>query len=100
MPPGHPWHGQNFMHVDVRIHGGLTYGQACQGDICHVPKPGESDDVFWLGFDCGHYNDLVPGMGEHRLPHWDKLPPSEYRDQGYVTNETRILAEQARVAAG
>lgn len=84
------------MDLDVRIHGGLSYGKACQGDICHVPKPGEPDGVFWLGFDCGHYNDVVP----NHLAEW--APPSTaiYRDQGYVTNETRILAEQAKAAAG
>lgn len=55
VPPGHPWHGKHYDAVDADVHGGLTYAEPCSGEICHVPQPGESDDVWWLGFDCGHY---------------------------------------------
>lgn len=35
----------------LAVHGGLTYSDRCHDDICHVPAPGEPDDVWWFGFD-------------------------------------------------
>jgi hypothetical protein len=46
--------------LEAIAHGGLTYQGLCQGHICHVPEPGEGE-VFWFGFDCGHYKDFQPG---------------------------------------
>jgi hypothetical protein len=66
LPPGHPMHGKNRSDTNVEeldAHGGITYAAACAGDICHVPGPGESDDVWWLGFDCAHAGDYSPGLG-------------------------------------
>jgi hypothetical protein len=64
VPPGHPWHGLDFPDVPDAAHeaawGGLTYSAACSGEVCHIPAPGEPDDVWWLGFDCCHYDDLTP----------------------------------------
>lgn len=62
VPPGHPWHGKSYNEVKANVHGGLTYANPCQGHICHVPNPGESGDVWWLGFDCAHAGDLGPAM--------------------------------------
>jgi hypothetical protein len=66
VPPGHPWHGKGYDDVRTKdgewpdAHGGLTYAGACSGTICHVPKPGEPDDVWWLGFDHAHCGDSSP----------------------------------------
>src|SRR5690606_29850193 len=65
VPPGHSLHGKSYGDdaVDaLNVHGGITYGGACQvgGHICHVPAPGEPDDVWWLGFDCNHSGDVSP----------------------------------------
>lgn len=63
VPPGHPWHGADARSLDVWIHGGLNYSASCDVDmpiedgICHVPAPGRPGDVWWLGFDCGHWCD-------------------------------------------
>lgn len=62
VPPGHPAFEKGYDNVDVDIHGGLTYANHCQGDICHKPKAGEPDNVWWLGFDCAHGFDLSPRM--------------------------------------
>jgi hypothetical protein len=43
-------------------HGGVTYAGPCNGPICHVPQPGESDEVWWFGFDTGHAGDFSPGL--------------------------------------
>jgi hypothetical protein len=114
VPPGHPLHGKHYADVDVRVHGGLTYGSACDGEICHVPKPGEPEEVFWFGFDCGHFTDFMPAMdaflrGERirDRPAYDHAAAiaSEggwhevYRTLDDVQAETNRLAEQLAAAA-
>jgi hypothetical protein len=116
VPPGHPWHGKNDSSIYgdytedydriepawpvPSVHGGVTYGEACDGDplggVCHVAKDGEPDDVWWIGFDCAHAFDYVPGASA-RVNYRDER--DVYRDQAYVTRETQSLAEQARAAA-
>lgn len=122
--PGHPWHGKHYsgqynyeteeyeeQPIPAEVHWGLTYADACQGDICHVPAPGEPDDVWWLGFDCAHCDDLTPSMRQYSVRSMAKrllptvvlamladLPEREefgtYRDLAYVRAETEGLAEQ------
>lgn len=104
LPPGHPFHGQEYGDVDrsadLPAHGGLTYSGECFGRICHVPKPGEVDDVWWLGFDCAHAGDLSPAMDAliATLPNggWrDEAghnPDDRYRSLDYVRGVTEALA--------
>lgn len=98
VPPGHPAHGKSAGEVDVTVHGGLTYASKCQGEICHVPAEGASDDVWWLGFDCAHYGDLVPQTAAIlRSVRTDKRIRGEvYRDIDYVRQQVRSLAWQLR----
>lgn len=103
--PGHPWHGQPELD-NVDVHGGLTFASRCHGDICHVPEPGESDDVWWLGFDCGHAGDDSPGLRAAIRKIDGQLPPNlrggdrllfegdVYRDLAYVKGECESLADQ------
>jgi len=96
VPPGHAIHEVDYAGVheqfpDVSVHGGLTYADKCQGPICHVPEPGQSDDVWWLGFDAAHIGDLIPGrLGDD----WPLFKDDVYRDLAYVTREVNQLAEQ------
>lgn len=106
VPPGHPLHGVGYDEVERRVpgldvHGGLTYSAACAGEICHVPAPGEPDNVWWLGFDCAHAGDLSP-----RFRMLDESRPETaifarlafsgdvYRTVDYVARETEKLAAQ------
>ena len=117
VPRTHPAHGKPYSITSYReelhdpakpqlcaainsisAHGGLTYANACQsgGDesegICHVPAPGEPDDVWWFGFDCAHCFDLMPGLQALCLG----LPmiPGSYRTVDYVAAECADLARQ------
>ena len=95
----HPAFRKNYDDVDVSVHGGLTYANACNGAICHVPEPGEPDDVWWLGFDCCHLGDMHPAETKfEKLPGWPKRPASltrgSYRDMIYVRAEVESLADQ------
>lgn len=123
VPPSHPLHGKSWSdggykneNYDVYhspptdvldVHGGITYANACQGPICHKTKPGEPDDVWWFGFDCAHSGDFVPSSDDPEsssnrhmrklYPDWGPLNPPwprVYRDQAYVTEETKNLANQ------
>lgn len=96
VPAGHPLHGAFYDHVDVNVHGGLTYSEACDGDpvdgICHLPAPGQpDDDVWWLGFDCARYRDVVPGLSHAGF---SGLGDETYKDVAYVRQEVLNLACQ------
>jgi hypothetical protein len=115
VPPGHPLHGKHYDTPDVNVHGGLTYADKCDGAVCHVPKPGEPDDVWWFGFDCAHGGDLSPAMHARYL-HVGYPFPSEpydhakavaaadwtidvYRTLDYVQAEANRLADQLAALA-
>jgi hypothetical protein len=98
VPPEHPLHGKGYDDANLDAHGGLTFAAACAGTICHVPEPGEPDELWWFGFDCSHAFDVSPGL---RLalaevmpdrPAW--LPGETYRDLAFVRAETEGLAAQ------
>ena len=108
VPATHLAHGQNHDEVpgDIDVHGGLTFSGGCRHPddeahgICHVPAPGEPDDVWWLGFDCGHASDLSPGLRATLASlgcnaHW----PEEYRTVDYVAAECARLAKQLQEMA-
>ncbi len=92
VPPGHPAHGKGYDDIDVEVHGGLTYSGACSGHICHVPKAGEPDDVWWVGFDCHHAWDFAPAYAA-RHPTF-RAPEDTYRTLTYVEAECKRLAAQ------
>lgn len=91
----HPDYRKSYELVDdIEVHYGLTFSDSCRhGEeestgICHIPSPGESDSVWWLGFDCGHCYDDAPGL------YSDKLPRSKYRTLAYVKDQCASLADQ------
>lgn len=95
VPPGHCAYKKGYDDVDVDVHGGLTYADTCNEHICHVPKPGEPDDVWWLGFDCGHAWDLMPAF-HVRFPAFHQLGVV-YRTIDYARQATERLAAQLAV---
>jgi len=116
--PDHPWHGMQYDDVDVEVHGGLTYSQACEegGEICHVPWPNREHDIWWFGFDCAHAFDVTPKMDADlrelrtRVPDFPDRPFGEggrfgdvlretYKDMAYVIGETLQLAQQLKAVA-
>lgn len=110
VPAGHLAHGADIYDWEsdlldgINVHGGLTYAAPCDGDqeagICHVPQPGEPDDVYWLGFDCSHAFDLRPSSVGKGYP-FSPGPDETYRDFEYVRSEVTSLAAQlAALAVG
>lgn len=99
VPPGHPDHGQPYDLLDVDCHGGLTYSDKCDDQhICHVSAPGEPEPLWWFGFDCGHFRDLMPGMvftlRRIGITHDVHDMEETYRDLAYARAEVEQLAEQ------
>jgi hypothetical protein len=91
VPPTHPRHGKTYDETWYDVHGGLTYSEACSPPICHVPAPGEPDDLWWFGFDCAHCDDFIPAFGKWAPGLADV---SGYRDIAYVREQVELLARQ------
>mgnify|MGYP001616638723 CR=1 FL=1 len=87
VPSNHPYYEKDYNNLDIDVHGGLTYAGSCNESICHIPEEGMPDDVWWLGFDTGHYMDICPSIN---LTFGDGV----YRDMEYMISETKKLAEQ------
>lgn len=113
--PGHPLHGRDYGGLDdIDVHGGLTFADRCMEGlpesegVCHVPGPGRPVNVWWLGFDCAHAGDRMPGMEAllrslPPVPGLSELPAeirewanrlNTYKTVGYVRAECASLARQ------
>lgn len=109
VPFEHKLHGADYDDVNVDVHGGLTFASLCdeghgEDAICHVPAPGRPADVWWFGFDCGHWMDVMPLMVEMEkdIPIFKAIAEdsqwrSVYRDFDYVVTEVTQLALQLAV---
>lgn len=86
VPETHSCFGKDYDNVDVDIHGGLTYSAKCYGHICHTPKAGMPDKVWWLGFDTAHAWDISPGLNINS--------DGTYKNMNYAITETKKLADQ------
>jgi len=99
---GHPAHGRGYEDVEVEVHGDLTFADFCQphdpgydGEahaICHVVQDGEDDRVYWLGFDCNHYDDLSPAMDARFGFGEDAM--MTYKTLAYAKDQCASLAAQ------
>lgn len=109
VPREHPAFEQPYDHVDVPVHGGLTYANRCSGHLCHVPQPGMPDEVWWLGFDCAHCGDFTPSSNKywgngypwptHKYDHAHAVAADTWQVERYCTvdwvrAETERLADQ------
>jgi len=116
--PDHPWHGKSYNDLKceghyVDVHGGLTYSEACQGEICHVPWPNREHDIWWFGWDAAHWDDYSPRMAADLREARKRVPGLErafleghqtflretYKDMAYVIGETLSLAQQLKAVA-
>lgn len=86
----HPAYGQQYDKVEADCHGGLTYSGECGGHICHKAEEGEDDNIWWLGFDCGHGWDKIP----YEIPFYKERGGNDYRNLAFVEKQCRKLAEQ------
>lgn len=87
----HPYYGHDDeTEIELNVHGGVTFASRCDFRGAYFASElNEHGDLFWIGFDCQHYNDLSPLWSEHPAN-----PNAVYRDLEYVVAETNRLAEQ------
>jgi hypothetical protein len=105
IPKDHPWHGKPMGQLDSDCHCGITFSGTGIFD--------ESDD-WYVGFDCGHYCDLMPSIPKSLKELYDidascrvridtrtKFPRMEgtYKNIKYVIEETKQLAMDVMEAA-
>ena len=122
VPPSHPLHGfaPEAIPADlgVEVHGGVTYASMCREGptpqrrivtearrICHVvvgvvPTAYGSDyrveeaHAWWLGFECNHVGDVIPGDRAHAAAAASRGILQHYRTDAYVFQEVTNLAAQ------
>jgi len=110
VPPGHPLYEKSAFNIDLDVDARLNYSDFCGGAICHIPQPGAPDNVWWFGFDCGHFRDISPGRDARlrSIPGGEALLLLErepgifravYRDLSYVRHVIEELAEALAAAA-
>lgn len=74
---------EEFLVRKIEVHGGVTYTR-------HYPE----DNKYVIGFDCAHYNDLVPSYLESEKFGMGLITGPCYREMAYVKSECESLAEQ------
>lgn len=107
IPKGHSLYRVYYNNVDpdIEVHGGFTYSDNGEGEY-----PVKSD-LWWLGFDCGHFNDgkdweLIKSFAgdeendkiiAHRIE-MEKMFPDygDVRTKEYVENELRNVVKQLK----
>jgi len=80
----------NKLNVDnIEVHGGITFNEyAHLAPLLKFPFLGR-----WIGFDCMHAGDFVPGF--YSLEHCNEIDSNEiYRNFEYVRNEIKKLVDQ------
>jgi hypothetical protein len=104
--PGHPYYGMQpasmfaaermlyvpYVNQFPRTRH-INYASKCNGHVCHTPKPGEPDDVWWFGFDCIGSDDIVPAF---MLMYSQRMLLNEravYRDEEWVRQQLKDMAE-------
>lgn len=50
IPKKHFLYNKNYCDMNICCHGGLTYG-------ANYLQQTNSTNLYWIGFDCGHYGD-------------------------------------------
>lgn len=70
LPPNHPFYGKHYDYIDIRVHGGLTFGQyfdiekflkwignrSIDGDIT-IENYNQFNNYWIIGFDTNHASD-------------------------------------------
>lgn len=97
LPTTHPLHGVDWSDPSVpweefEVHGDVTWTDNYAGSD-HTKTEG----LWWVGFDCGHKNDLIPDMVT--LEDYPLLPDvgtawGTYRTMEYAKQECERLAKQ------
>ena len=90
LPRRHPWYGlAQYDEIDagVQVHGGITFSRE------HLGRDEPQEGAWWVGFDCGHFLDIQPGLRYFSVV---AIGGEAYRNLDYVRQEVLSLAGQLR----
>jgi hypothetical protein len=66
LPEAHPLHGLNYSSQEflerLETHHGLTFSDTFEGATDRLELPENLRKLWWLGFDCAHFGDVMPAM--------------------------------------
>lgn len=88
LPKGHPFRRMSGLELPVEAHGGVTYSEQMGAD-------------FYIGFDCAHYQDLMPYLRAQlsRTGFTGQvLELGSYRDLEFAIRQCERVAAQVRAA--
>lgn len=98
VPAEHPhYEDDDYFNIPVNVHGGVSFLDHCaEGEdkeegICHPEESAANRDVWWVGFDCAHAYDKMPGRENAFY-----LDDAIYRTFDYVKDEVTHLARQLK----
>lgn len=86
IPEDHSLFNKNSELYELKVHGGITFnelGYNCAG----LSNKDNDKKLQWVGFDCGHFGDLIPGIGKVN-------ENDELKDMRFVLNEIQGLVGQ------
>jgi len=95
-----PW------EIQEDVHGSITFSQKCTKDkpesegVCHKPGDGETDDIWWFGFDCAHSDDVTPillSLDNGRFINRFSAGHHSYKSIDYIQAQCRSFAEKLAV---
>lgn len=90
VPKNHPCYEHRDFFTpplsDIEVHGGITFS--------NYFKSKKYQNFWFIGFDCAHYGDIMPGLIEHFPSH--NRSKSMYRDKSYVKQNINLLLKQLK----
>jgi hypothetical protein len=103
VPSSHPIFSNESLFDDLNVHGGITYHED------HLPCTSiGSGNFMYIGFDCAHAWDLIPGLekfsdianrelkrlAEHQGVKLSSVTSITLKDEGFVKDELKKLVKQ------
>jgi hypothetical protein len=86
LPITHKYYKKNYDDIPVDVHGGLTFAN----ELEH-----EADGLYYIGFDCAHWRDLMPFYWmttTYTSTHEDE--ETTYKTFDYVQQEIKNMVDQ------
>lgn len=88
VPLEHPWFGlnaNNALTLTLHAHGGITFCGYIEPVKIYIAEP--SNHLWWFGFDCAHYQDLVPAFITRGMSR-------TYKNEAFVRKECEGVVQQ------
>jgi hypothetical protein len=99
IPPTHPYYGygkdmENKELKEIYTDKAINFSEASQQiddprAVCHQLLP-RTDDYWWIGFDCCHYDDVFPRI----IKVYNFPSGTSYKNVEYVKTQVEFLARQ------